>query len=117
MKNTITKSIALSLITACIASASFASDVAVITTQKGCLGAYAEFETALNAAHRNNELLTVRIDNKANAEMVSDECMINLVYDVDTEQDMKDLHAKLNTYISGVTGYKMPSEPTKYVVN
>ena len=117
MKNTLIKSIALSLITACIASASFASDVAVITTQKGCIGASAEFETALNAAHRNNELLTVRIDNKTNTGLVKDECMMSLVYDVDTEQEMKDLHAKLNTYISGVTGYKMPSEPTKYVVN
>lgn len=116
MKNTIIKSIALSLITACIASASFASDVTELSTKQGCIGASAEFETALNAAHRNNELLTVRIDNKANTGLVKDECLMSLVYDVDTEQEMRDVHAKLNNYMSGVIGYKLPDEPTEYIV-
>lgn len=116
MKNTIIKSIALSLITACIASASFASDVTELSTKQGCIGASAEFETALNAAHRNNELLTVRIDNKANTGLIKDECLMSLVYDVDTEQEMRDVHAKLNNYMSGVIGYKLPDEPSKYIV-
>ena len=116
MKNTLIKSIALSLITACIASVSFASDVTAISTKQGCIGASAEFETALNAAHRNNELLTVSIDNKASTGLLKDECMMSIVYKVDTEQEMKDVHAKLNEYMTGLIGYKLADDPTRYIV-
>lgn len=97
MRNKIIKTTALTIFIAALSSISYAQSSSV--ADEGCNNAKSVVAQQLEKAHSANQFLDIKISQK----VLQDKCMASLIYEVEDEREMNELHLKFVSYLNANT--------------